>query len=154
MEMTLAEAAVAVNMTKPGLLKAIKSGRLSAVKDANGTWKLDTAELFRVYAPANRKAETEPETPETEYAPAHTELAVTKAKLAAAEAMIDELKRSRDAWQAQAERLALTTTAGKASESPVQASEPARQGEVPDEAQKPRKRGFWRSLWGGGDDGR
>lgn len=145
MEITLAEAATAVNMTKPGLLKAIKSGRLSAVKDANGTWKLDTAELFRVYAPANRKADPA----EAELAPAHTELAVTKAKLAAAEAMIDELKRSRDSWQAQAERLALTSTAGRPSELAIQPPEGESRPEGREEAQKPVKRSIWTRLFGG-----
>lgn len=143
MEITLAEAATAVNMTKPGLLKAIKSGRLSAVKDANGTWKLDTAELFRVYSPANRKADPA----EAVLAPEHTELAVTKAKLAAAEAMIDELRRARDAWQAQAERLALTSTAGKAEIRPIQAPEGERRPGVREEAEKPVKRGFWASIF-------
>lgn len=149
MEMTLAEAATAVNMTKPGLLKAIKDGRLSAEKDVNGIWKLDSAELFRVYKPANKK----PETTEGEYAPAHTEflteLAVTKAKLAAAEAMVDELRRSRDSWQAQAERLALTTTAGKPPELPAQESGAPNQGEDQSGGEKGRKRGFWARFLGG-----
>ena len=151
MEITLAEAATAVNMTKPGLLKAIKTGRLSAVKDANGTWKLDTAELFRVYAPANRK----PDSAEAELAPEHTELhtelAVVKAKLAAAEAMIDELRRARDSWQAQAERLALTQTAGKASELPVQAFGGESRPDGREEAQKAGKRSLWTRLFGGGE---
>lgn len=147
MEITLAEAATAVNMTKPGLLKAIKTGRLSAVKDANGTWKLDTAELFRVYSPANRKADPA----EAELAPAHTELAVVKAKLAAAEAMVDELRRSRDAWQAQAERLALTSTSEKAEIRPAQPPEGERRPKVREEAQKPVKRSLWTRLFGGGE---
>lgn len=44
------EAADAVGMSKPGIIKAIKSGRISATKDLNGGWRIEPAELFRVYS--------------------------------------------------------------------------------------------------------
>lgn len=49
MMITLLEAARQTGKSKGALLKAIKTGRLSATKGANGEWLLDPAELFRVY---------------------------------------------------------------------------------------------------------
>ena len=48
------EAADAVGMTKAGLLKAVRNGKVSAQKDRNGEWRIDTAELFRAYPPVNQ----------------------------------------------------------------------------------------------------
>ena len=48
MEMTLAEAATATGLTKPGLVKDIRTGRLSGKKDAEGKGKLDANELIWV----------------------------------------------------------------------------------------------------------
>jgi len=50
MAYTLAEAAKAVHRDKTTLLRAIKSGKLSAVRDAaTGGWLIEPAELHRVY---------------------------------------------------------------------------------------------------------
>jgi excisionase family DNA binding protein len=46
---TLGEAARAVGMSKPGIVKAIKNGRVSATRTDNGTYRIDPAELHRVY---------------------------------------------------------------------------------------------------------
>jgi hypothetical protein len=46
---SLKQAADAVGRGKPAILKAIKGGRISAHKDANGQWQIDPAELHRVY---------------------------------------------------------------------------------------------------------
>lgn len=46
--LTLKEAVEQTGKSRPGLLKAIKTGRLSAKKQ-NGQWVIDPAELFRVY---------------------------------------------------------------------------------------------------------
>jgi hypothetical protein len=46
---SLKQAADAVGRGKPAILKAIKSGRISAQKDDNGQWQIDPAELHRVY---------------------------------------------------------------------------------------------------------
>lgn len=49
MAYSLRDAARAVGRGKPALLKAIRSGRISATKDALGRWRIDPAELHRVY---------------------------------------------------------------------------------------------------------
>ena len=49
MAITIAKAAEEVGITRVGLLKAIKKGKLSAGKDEHGEWQIEPAELFRVY---------------------------------------------------------------------------------------------------------
>jgi hypothetical protein len=46
---TLGQAARAVGRTKPTLAKAIKAGRLSAARADDGSYRIDPAELHRVY---------------------------------------------------------------------------------------------------------
>jgi hypothetical protein len=46
---SLKQAAEAVGRGKPAILKAIKSGRISAKKDAFGQWQIEPVELHRVY---------------------------------------------------------------------------------------------------------
>ena len=46
---TLGEAAKATGLTKSGIAKAIKSGRLSATRNENGSYTIDPAELHRIF---------------------------------------------------------------------------------------------------------
>ena len=48
---SLKQAAEAAGRGKPAILKAIKSGRVSAKKNEIGQWEIDPAELHRVYPP-------------------------------------------------------------------------------------------------------
>jgi hypothetical protein len=52
MSYTLGQAAKATGTSKPTLSRAIKSGRLSAQKQPDGSFVIDPAELHRVYPPA------------------------------------------------------------------------------------------------------
>jgi hypothetical protein len=49
MSYTLGEAARATGMAKPTIAKAIKTGRVSAEKNEDGSYRIDPAELHRVY---------------------------------------------------------------------------------------------------------
>ncbi len=49
MPYTLGQAAKATGKSKPTILQAIKTGRLSANRDDKGQWQIDPAELDRVY---------------------------------------------------------------------------------------------------------
>jgi excisionase family DNA binding protein len=49
MSYTLGEAAKATGITKPTLSKAIKNGKMSAIKNENGSYSIDPAELHRVF---------------------------------------------------------------------------------------------------------
>jgi hypothetical protein len=52
MPYTLKQAAEATGKTKPTILRAIQSSKISAKKDEHGEWEIDPAELHRVYQPA------------------------------------------------------------------------------------------------------
>jgi hypothetical protein len=95
--LTAKQAADQVGRTKAGILKAIKTGRLSATKNGNGEWLVDPSELFRVY-------QSMP-TDSPQSAPAHT---TTPAGLAAELAVEQErrvsLERERERERTQLER--------------------------------------------------
>ncbi|WP_217996037.1 helix-turn-helix domain-containing protein, partial [Sphingomonas paucimobilis] len=54
MSLSPAEAAKHVGLTKQSVIKAIRSGRLSAIKDASGGWLIEPVELFRVWPAVNQ----------------------------------------------------------------------------------------------------
>lgn len=51
MYISLSEAAKLVGMSKNGIVKSIKNGKISGQKNAHGQWEVDPAELTRVYKP-------------------------------------------------------------------------------------------------------
>ncbi len=59
MTYTLGEAAKATGLTKPTLSKAVKSGKLSAVRNENGSYTIDPAELHRVFPPTSSNQQNE-----------------------------------------------------------------------------------------------
>jgi hypothetical protein len=54
------EAAEKVGITKAGIMKAIRTGKLSANKDVHGEWNIEPVELFRVYQPKETQVVTVP----------------------------------------------------------------------------------------------
>jgi len=102
---TLGQAAIAVGKSKATISKAIKSGKISAEKQANGSYKIEPSELHRVYPPA--LSTVEPERIET---PSSTvvnlrETIELEVKLKAAEQRISDLEEDREHWRQQANRL-------------------------------------------------
>jgi hypothetical protein len=89
------EAAKQVGRTRQSLMKAIRDGRLSATRDAEGRWQIDPAELFRVYPPAQP-------TPAADSA-ANTDS--LQAQIALLKDVIEDLRQDRDRWREQATRL-------------------------------------------------
>ena len=51
MAYSLKQAADAMGRTKPTLLRAIQTGKISAKKTEMGEWEIEPAELHRVYPP-------------------------------------------------------------------------------------------------------
>lgn len=47
------EAAELVGMSKQGIIRACRSGKISATKNLNGEWDIEPVELFRVYPPVS-----------------------------------------------------------------------------------------------------
>lgn len=55
MPYSLKDAATATGKSKPTILRAIQSGKVSAQKDPHGEWQIDPAELHRVYPPVTER---------------------------------------------------------------------------------------------------
>jgi hypothetical protein len=110
MSYTLAAAAKAVGLNKTTILRAIKSGKISGLKDENGEWQIEPAELHRVYRPVaaseTRIDAAQPCAPPDEDLSARVFLA--EQRLSDLKALLDEVRAERDAWREQAQRLALT----------------------------------------------
>src|SRR3546814_11016977 len=53
MGITLREASEKVGVTRQTLMKAIKTGRVSAEKSDNGEWRIEPVERSRVWPPVN-----------------------------------------------------------------------------------------------------
>lgn len=102
----MGQAAKEAGVSKATIHRAIKSGKLSASRLDDGSYEIDPAELFRVYRPAKRietvsVRQIEPPADTAENRLRETEIHLLRER-------IDELVKQRDAWQQQAERLALT----------------------------------------------
>lgn len=102
MGITLKEASEKVGVTRQTLMKAIKTGRVSAEKSVNGEWRIEPVELFRVWPPATGGQQ-----------PLQTELTDGDTPGLQAEnrllrEQVAELREERNAWREQAQRLALT----------------------------------------------
>lgn len=102
MMLTLGKAALEVGKSKPTILKALKTGRLSGVK-IGAEWQIESSELFRVYPPIAKVTDnTSHQVNPTENP---IEVAVLQAKLDAAHQQIEDLKEDREHWRQQANRL-------------------------------------------------
>jgi hypothetical protein len=105
MAYTLGQAAIAVGKSKATISKAIKSGKISAEKQPNGSYKIEPSELHRVYPPALSTVEDEPfETPSSTGVTLRETIELD-VKLKAAEHRIRELEEDREQWRQQATRL-------------------------------------------------
>lgn len=54
MSLSAKEAADLVGMSKTGIIKAMRQGKISAQKDLKGEWRVEPIELFRVYDPIGK----------------------------------------------------------------------------------------------------
>lgn len=60
MKLTAKQAAEQVGMSKAGIVKALRTGKITGEKNVHGEWEIDTSELFRVYQPVPTTAHSEP----------------------------------------------------------------------------------------------
>jgi hypothetical protein len=102
---TLGQAAKACGMSKATLSKAVKSGKISASKNDDGSFSIEAVELHRVYPIIvySEQLETPKSTPIN--AQISNDLMLLQVKLDAAEKRISDLETDRDAWKGQATRL-------------------------------------------------
>jgi hypothetical protein len=100
MSLTAKEAAEQVGMTRQGIMKAMRQGKISAQKDLNGEWRIEPVELFRVYEPVSFKQPDETsfhqDTAE-DMASLQVELRLLRERLADKEDVIEDLRERLDA---------------------------------------------------------
>lgn len=109
---TLGDAAKATGKSKATISKAIKSGRISAIKDETGTFQIDPAELHRVYPPtvSGEQKETPEKTPDGKETSGlvrelQARLEAANERLADKDGIISDLREDRDKWRQQATAL-------------------------------------------------
>jgi excisionase family DNA binding protein len=114
MKFSLRTAAQHTGTSKSTILRAIKSGRLSAARLDDGGYEIDGAELERVYPTQQAQRSTEramdhsatgDDTPRTADATAAlaAEISGLREILRRADATADELRNDRDRWRSMAE---------------------------------------------------
>lgn len=82
MSYTVAEAAKAIGKSKPTILRAIRRGMISATRDDAGAFRIDLAELHRVFPPLDPDADHDPAEDTTRRDDLRQRLAVAEARLA------------------------------------------------------------------------
>jgi hypothetical protein len=116
MSLTLAAAAHLAGIDKSTLRRAVKAGKISAVRDDNGVWRVEACEVERLYPLAapedarpadNTTALPSHAPPETAPSPTDALVAELRAALADMRQQRDKWEAQADSWKAQAERLSL-----------------------------------------------
>src|SRR5664280_434391 len=139
--LTVSQAAKEVGITRGGLWKAIKEGRLSATKNNKGQFCIDPAELFRVYPPVDAVDVHSEQASIDEYQSRQHEenelrirLELTNRLLAKAESEVDDLRRRLDDESSERRKLMQLLT-----HQPEQQAQP-----------EPKQEGslLWRKLFG------
>lgn len=109
MTLSANQAAKEAGVAKKTLLEAIKSGRMSAEKNDKGHWKIDPAELFRVFPKTGSEpaVETETHPPEKpqETSALEIEVKMLREQMAWKDEILEELRQERDDWKGQAKQL-------------------------------------------------
>jgi len=122
MFLSVRQATQATGKSKPTILRAINSGKISAAKDeASGAWKIDPAELHRVFPPGSgepeRAGSVKLSDAANDVSGLRRELAILtterERERALLEGTIADLREDRDRWRTQAEKLLLTDQRAK-----------------------------------------
>lgn len=102
--LSLREAVKQFDVSRPTLLKSLKIGKISAVKDDQGNWKIDPAELARIYVARNTlPAGNEPSDQGKFPTFSHPFFAEAEARIAELEAELEQERIRREAAEAIAE---------------------------------------------------
>jgi hypothetical protein len=100
MPYTLGQAAKATGKSKPTILRSIRLGRISAVKDPLGTWQIEPVELHRVYPPLSPAEHQQPEGAERHEPPSNGNLLEElRGRLAEKDRLVEDLRSERDRWR-------------------------------------------------------
>ena len=105
--LTLNQAAKAATKSKSAVLEAIRSGRLSAIRNDLNQWQIDPAELFRVYPVERPETEQQNNKQNTDQPQQN---ALLMEKIGHLEKQLQTAEKDRDQWQQQAERITMLLT--------------------------------------------
>ena len=131
MSYTLGQAAKAASVSKTTIQRAIKSGRVSASRQSDGSYVIDPAELHRVFpSDGNGDGEMASSVTVNVTGELRVEVEMLRERLTEKDAVIADLREDRDHWRAQAEQATRLLTDQR----------PAVQPDV--------RRGWWRRLRG------
>lgn len=157
MSLSPAEAAKHIGLTKQSVIKAIRSGRLSAIKDASGGWSIEPVELFRVWPAVNQ--ERGKVTPQVDaglssensevVALLKAQIELLRSQLEDVRADREDIRADRNHWRQIAERGLLTDQ--RTSPEPTPNAPPATGENV--EPMLPPTGGFWSRLFGRSQEG-
>ena len=105
MAYTLGQAARAADVSKTTIQRAIKSGRLSASRQQDGSYVIDPSELHRTF-PRDGNADGEMKQSVTVNAAweLRVEVEMLRERLSEKDEVIADLREDRDHWRAQAEQ--------------------------------------------------
>jgi excisionase family DNA binding protein len=107
--LSLREAAKQVNVSKSTILRAVRSGRMSAARTEDGGYSIDPAELFRVYQPKSNGNRAESPERDSMHRELEAQIAGLKEVRDVLLAQLEDCKHDRDAWRSQAETVARLT---------------------------------------------
>ena len=147
MALSAKEAADRVGMSKGGIIKAIRSGKISAQKNSNGEWSIEPVELFRVYSPVNTRDIPDGVDSERQDTPE-----ITPSMQREVELLREMIQRQDDVISNLWERLEVEADERRKLTMMLTEVQHQRAPEVPPEATTPppeRKRSWWSRLLGG-----
>lgn len=156
MSLSPAEAAKHIGLTKQSVIKAIRSGRLSAVKDASGGWLIEPVELFRVWPAVNQdRGKVTPQV-DAGLPPENSEVVtLLKAQIDLLRSQLDDVRADREDiradrnhWRQIAERGLLTDQRPPPDRKPDDAPELMESVEPTPIPPLPSTGGFWSRLFG------
>lgn len=156
MSLSPAEAAKHIGLTKQSVIKAIRSGRLSAIKDASGGWLIEPVELFRVWPAVNQdRGKVTPQV-DAGLPPENSEVVtllraqidLLRFQLDDVRADREDIRTDRNHWRQIAERGLLTDQRHPSERTPDTAPEMTESIEPTLPSHLPSTGGFWSRLFG------
>ena len=104
--LSLSEAAIAAGIAKSTIWRAVKAGRVSAIRTAMGTYQVDPAELFRVFSAMPKNVEMKQPALAMEtgaVAALEGQISALREVRSLLKEQLEDIRKDRDAWRIQAE---------------------------------------------------
>ena len=120
-KVSVREAVKHYQVSRPTLMKHLKSGKITGGKDGQGTWEIDRSELTRVYKSRTSSDNVDQSNFSTPNSPINSnENSLLQVKLDAALETIERLEADKADWKQQAQSLARLMPPDGAGEGPKQ----------------------------------